>query len=111
MTDLFKDGNLVTTLDERFGLEITEGARRELNYTERRMADALGEIKRRVDALLAALDDPDGVWDAVAEIANGAGASGPIGSMWERALAAATEARTIGRFATTYSEPVTEGGK
>lgn len=71
-----------------------------LRECERQFTEALVEILDRAQRLLDLLDDPDTAWEAVANATMGAGASGPIGSQWEKALAAAVRAKVLGEYAT-----------
>jgi hypothetical protein len=95
---IFDPSNLETAVTEVYAQQLRPGAANELRHAELTMVDALKGIVARAERLLADLADPATAWHAVAEAAQGAGASGPIGSLWEKALAAAVKAQTIGAY-------------
>lgn len=95
---IFDPSNLETAVTEVYAQQLRPGASNELRYAESTMVDALKNIVARATRLLVQLDDPATAWHAVAEVAGAAGASGPIGSQWEKVLAAAVKAQAIGAY-------------
>jgi hypothetical protein len=73
-----------------------------IRHGERVMKDALTEIVKRAELLLAQLDSPDTAWHAVHEAASAAGASGPIGSQWEKVVVAAAGLRAAALHGTDH---------
>lgn len=99
--NITEPGNLKTAIDKVFNMDINPAAIAELRSCEDTIVRALEDIVSRAEQLLSLLSDPETAWGAVAEIERSAGCSGPIGSRWEKALAAAAKAKVLGAYATT----------
>lgn len=104
---IFSPSNLERALESSF-LAVDAKAAHDLRRCETTMVEALTEIVRRAERMLRHLEDDNAPWLAVFDAVQGAGASGPIGSQWERVLDAASRARAISEFATTHTAPVAE---
>lgn len=95
---IFDNGNLVTALDENYNCDPRGRAAHDLNWYERQLVEDLNGIVARAQRLLDALAKPETAWNAIHDIAQGAGASGPIGSMWEKTVALAAKVSVIGEY-------------
>lgn len=84
---------------------LSEGATLRLAANAENLEEALAKIARDADRLLSAMrlaadiDDPNGLASVIRDIAHSAGASGPIGSTYEKALATAVESAAILTYA------------
>lgn len=65
-----------------------------IDFAEDSLLSALREIQSRLTVLLADFEG-DRQYEAVSAIAGGAGAAGPIGSQWEKAVAKAVELESL----------------
>lgn len=90
------ESKIIANLAERY--EFTDPyLAHDVKSLERRLREALDEIHCRLEAVLADLDSEDirlNTW-AIFRIADSAGASGPIGSQWEKAVATAAKLYTL----------------
>lgn len=79
-------------------------ARFEFAHKEQALRNALERIVADATRLLADLNDPARAPQAVHDITMMPGASGPIGSQWEKATAAATVLQTMFRWSLNYGD-------
>lgn len=97
---IYRQDNVNKAITEVYNRELVhEGAAGDIAYNEDVLVRALTEIVARAQRALEQLADPTTAWEAVADLASHPGASGPIGSQWEKVVCAATKIQTLGQYA------------
>lgn len=90
------------------GLTLPDRVAYDAEAREEAIARSLAEIISRATDLLADLRDPDKASWAVQRILQSAGASGPIGSLWEKAVADASRLEAILNYCLVRTVEVAE---
>ena len=85
--------------------ELPNAIAHDLVDAEHEVRRSLGEIIERATALLDKVNS-EYAYGACSRIAHSAGASGPIGSEWEKAIAAASRVEMIVRYSTLLAPVV-----
>lgn len=71
---------------------------RRIEFAERQLLDSLKEIQRRIEGLLEDYENGR-PYEAITTIVQTAGAAGPVGSQWEKAVAKAVELESLMLYA------------